>query len=154
MGNAVEHQGEPGMGARGCAKPPSWIEVPARNRPPWLRYVADFSRWAEWSPACPNDCAKVSSNTTSMVLSPDLTLIYVLSPSGLVGRVTSGRVSRNGTDGLVVCDAYGRIIEYLSEPGGKVRSWCLLGAKGKPVDGWSSVLEQDRPRVFPFKDSA
>jgi hypothetical protein len=83
-----------------------------------------------------------------MVLSSDLTLVYVLRPSGLVGRLASGRVSRNGSDGLVVYDAYGRIIEYLSEPGGKVQSWCLLGPKGKPVDGWSMVLEEDRGRIF------
>ena len=89
-----------------------------------------------------------------MVLSPDLALVYVLRSSGLVGRLVSGRVSRNGSDALVVYDPYGRIIEYLSEPGGKVRSWCLLGVSGVPVDGWSQVLEQDRARVFPFKDSA
>jgi hypothetical protein len=89
-----------------------------------------------------------------LVLSPELTLVYVLHPSGLVGRLTAGRVSRNGFDGPLVYDPYGRIIEYLSEPGGKVRSWCLLGASGKPVDGWSQVLEQDRARIFPFKDSA
>jgi len=89
-----------------------------------------------------------------MVLSPDLILVYVLGPSGLVGRLASGRVSRNGTGGLVVSDAYGRLIEYLSEPGGKVRSWCLLESTGKPVEGWSAVLEQDRSRVFPFKNYA
>lgn len=89
-----------------------------------------------------------------MVLSPDLTLVYVLSPSALVGRLTSGRVSRNGSDSLVVYDRYGRIIEYLSEPGGKVRSWCLVGATGKPVEGWSKVLDHDQALVFPIKDFA
>ena len=89
-----------------------------------------------------------------MVLSPDSTLVYVLHPSGVVGRLASGRVSRNGSDSLIVYDPYGRIIEYLSEPGGKVRSWCLLGPAGKPVDGWFKVLEQDRARVFAFQDSA
>jgi len=88
-----------------------------------------------------------------LVLSSGLSLVYVLRPSGLVGRLSSGRVSRNGSEGLVVYDPYGRIIEYLSEPGGKVRSWCVLGPAGKPVNGWSEVLEQDRTRVFPFKDS-
>jgi hypothetical protein len=87
-------------------------------------------------------------------LSPDSVLVYVLHPSGLVGRLASGRISRNETRGLVVHDAYGRIIEYLSEPGGKVRSWCLLGPKGRPVDGWSEVVVEDRVRVFPFRDSA
>jgi hypothetical protein len=89
-----------------------------------------------------------------LALSPDLMLVYVLRPSGLVGRIASGRVSRNESGGLVVYDAYGRIVEYLSEPGGKVRSWCLLGPTGKPVDGWSRVLDQDRTRVFPFKEYA
>jgi hypothetical protein len=88
-----------------------------------------------------------------MPLSPELMLIYVLRPSGVVGRLASGRVSRHKTGELVVYDSYGRIIEYLSDPGGKVRSWCLLGPVGKPVDGWSEVLHQDRTRVFPFKDS-
>jgi hypothetical protein len=88
-----------------------------------------------------------------LVLSPELTLVYVLRPSGLVGRLASGRVSRRETGQLVVYDAYGRIVEYLTEPGGKVRSWCLLGPAGKPVDGWSQVLDQDRIRVFPFNDS-
>jgi len=89
----------------------------------------------------------------SLALSPDLVFVYVLRPSGLVGRLASGRVSRNGADELLVYDSYGRIIDYLSESGGKVRSWCLLGPMGKPVDGWSQVLEHDRARVFPFKDS-
>jgi len=95
---------------------------------------------------------KVCSNTTSMVLSRDLTLVYVLRPSGLVGRLASGRVARRQAGELLVYDAYGRIIEYLSEPGGKVRSWSLLGPTGKPLDGWSQVLEPDRAKVFPFKD--
>ena len=86
-----------------------------------------------------------------LLLSHDATLVYVLDPSGLVGRLAAGRVSRNGS-GLVVYDSYGRVIEYLSEPGGKVRSWCLLGPTGKPIDGWSYVQDQDRARVFPFKD--
>lgn len=94
-----------------------------------------------------------ASGEVFLVLSPDATLVYVLRPSGLVGRLAAGRVSRNGSDGLVVYDSYGRVIEYLSEPGGKVRSWCLLGPAGKPVDGWSQVLDHDRARVFPFKDS-
>jgi hypothetical protein len=87
-----------------------------------------------------------------MVLSRDLTLVYVLRPSGLVGRLASGRVARRQAGELLVYDAYGRIIEYLSEPGGKVRSWCLLGPTGRPLDGWSQVLEPDRAKVFPFRD--
>ena len=97
--------------------------------------------------------AAVCSNSISIVLSPDLTFVYVLAPSSVVGRLASGRVSRQSTGELVVYDAYGRAIEYLSQPGGKVRSWCLLGPTGKPVDGWSQVLERDRTKVFPFKDS-
>jgi hypothetical protein len=88
-----------------------------------------------------------------MVLSAELILVYVLDPSGCVGRLTAGRLSRQPTGGLIVSDLYGRVIEYLSDPGGKVRSWCLLGPRGKPVDGWSEVLEQDRTRVLPFKDA-
>jgi len=88
-----------------------------------------------------------------LILSPDATLVYVLGPSGVVGRLAVGRVSRNGS-GLVVYDSYGRVIEYLSEPGGKIRSWCLVGPTGKPIDGWSFVLDEDRARVFPFKDLA
>src|SRR5579862_9454035 len=117
--------------------------------------VACENRAKPMSFRCPPSGDSRASNSFGevlLVLSPDLTLIYVLHPSGLVGRLASGRVSRHDAGELVVYDAYGRIIEYLSEPGGKVRSWCLLGSAGKPVDGWSKVLDQDRTRVFPFKD--
>ena len=86
-----------------------------------------------------------------MELSPDATLVYVLDPSGVVGRLSAGRISRNGS-ALVVYDAYGRIIEYLSDPGGKIRSWCVLGPEGRPIEGWSYIQDQDRTRVLPFKD--
>ena len=89
-----------------------------------------------------------------MVLSPDLTLVYVLRPSGLVGRLASGRVSRRESGELVVYDPYGRTIEYLSEPGGKVQSWCLLGPTGKPVEGWSKVLDHDQALVLTIRDFA
>lgn len=86
-----------------------------------------------------------------MELSPDATLLYVLDPSGVVGRLSAGRIARNGS-ALVVYDAYGRIIEYLSDPGGKIRSWCVLGPEGRLIEGWSYIQDQDRPRVLPFKD--
>ncbi len=82
-----------------------------------------------------------------MVLSHELTLVYVLRPSGLVGRLASGRVARDGSDGLSVYDRYGRIIEYLSGPEGNIRSWCLMGPEGKPVDGWFAAQEEDLSRM-------
>jgi hypothetical protein len=83
-----------------------------------------------------------------MVLSHELTLVYVLHPSGVVGHLASGRVSRDGSDGLAVYDRYGRIIEYLSGPTGNVRSWCLVGPAGEPVDGWHEVHPEDRGKIF------
>ena len=84
-----------------------------------------------------------------MVLSPDLTLVYVLHRGGLVGRVSSGRVARDGSGALVVYDRYGRVVEYLSAPAENVRSWCVLGRAGTPVDGWHDIKREDRSKIFP-----
>jgi hypothetical protein len=84
-----------------------------------------------------------------MPLSPDLLLVYDLRHSGCVGKLASGRVSRHASDGLVVYDRYGRIIEYLSGPSGNVRSWCLMGPTGNPVDGWFEVRPEDVTRILP-----
>ena len=76
-------------------------------------------------------------------------LVYVLHPSGLVGRLASGRISRDGFGSLAVYDRYGRAIEYLSGPAGNIRSWCVMDLAGKPVDGWSDVKSEDLMRIFP-----
>ena len=81
-------------------------------------------------------------NRVELRLSSDLILVYVLRRSGLVGRLSSGRVQRNG--GLIVFDRYGRRIEYLSLPGENVRSWSVITPGGAPVDGWCDVQDEDR----------
>ncbi len=83
-----------------------------------------------------------------MVLSPDLTLVYVLHRGGLVGRVSSGRVGRDESGALIVYDRYGRVIEYLSAPAGNIRSWCVLGPAGTPVDGWHDIQHEDRSKIL------
>ncbi|HSP68843.1 MAG TPA: hypothetical protein VLN48_14045 [Bryobacteraceae bacterium] len=85
-------------------------------------------------------------------LSPDLILVYVLNRSGCVGRLTSGRIRRDG--GLIVFDRYGRMIEYLSAPAGNVRSWSVMTPEGAPVDGWCDVQDGDRATFFVSKASA
>jgi hypothetical protein len=82
-------------------------------------------------------------------LSAELMLVYVLRPSGCVGRLASGRISRHASAGLMVYDRYGRVVEYLSGPSGNVRSWCLMGPAGEPVDGWHEVQPEDRGRILP-----
>ena len=81
-------------------------------------------------------------NQVELCLSSNLILVYVLRHSGLVGRLDSGRVRRNG--GLTVFDRYGRNIEYLSAAAGNVRSWSVLTPDGTSVDGWSDVQDEDR----------
>jgi hypothetical protein len=88
-----------------------------------------------------------------MPLSHDLALVYVLHPSGCVGRLNSGRVSRQGATGLNVYDSYGRLIEYLSGTTSRVRSWCLVESTGNLVHGWHSVSIEDVARFIPTPSS-
>lgn len=82
-----------------------------------------------------------------MVLSPDVFLVYVLAESGVTGHLTSGRIERNASGTLTVFDAHGYPFNYLSA--GRLRSWCVVGPNGRPIDGWREILPEDLPRILP-----
>jgi len=117
------------LGLAGVCRSPSFFNVP------------------EWFSTCLE-----KSRVVLLSLSSDLILVYVLNRSGCVGRLTSGRVRRDG--GLMVFDRYGRIIEYLSAPAGNIRSWSVMTPDGAPVDGWCDVQDEDRATLFAPKSSA
>jgi len=79
-----------------------------------------------------------------MVLSDESVLVYILAESGVRGRLTSGRITRNPSGKLIVFDTQGVWFEYLS--GDRLRSWCLMGPEGKPIDGWREILPGDLPQ--------
>jgi hypothetical protein len=88
-----------------------------------------------------------SKRKDSIYLSSEVSLVYVLSESGVRGQLTSGRIERNGLRAVDVFDARGEWFEYLS--GEKVRSWCVMGPKGEPIDGWREILPEDLPKIIP-----
>ena len=81
-----------------------------------------------------------------MVLSDQAALIFVLY-SGVLGRLTAGRVERNGKSGLDVYTPYGKLNGYIS--GARLRSWCIAGPTGKALPSWSEILPEDRARMLP-----
>jgi hypothetical protein len=81
-----------------------------------------------------------------MVLSEKVVLVYILAESGVRGRLTAGRVERDPSGRISVFDARGEGFEYLS--GERLRSWCLIGAEGQPVEGWREIQPEDLPRMF------
>jgi hypothetical protein len=80
-----------------------------------------------------------------MVLSEEAALVYILAESGVRGHLTSGQIERGPDGTLRVFDRYGAWFEYLS--GKRLRSWCVVGAEGKPMDGWQEILPEDLPRI-------
>jgi len=81
-----------------------------------------------------------------MQLSYDTVLVFVLR-SGCVGRLASGRIERNESMGLNVYSPYPSTVnEYIS--GDNLRSWCVVGADGKHIGAWFSILPEDRPRML------
>jgi hypothetical protein len=82
-----------------------------------------------------------------MVLSDEVCVVYVLAETGVRGKLTSGRVERNTSGELDVFDPQGNKFEYLSR--GRLRSWCVVGPNGEPVDGWRNILAEDLPKIFP-----
>jgi hypothetical protein len=77
----------------------------------------------------------------SIVLSEEVTLSYVLDQSGCEGHLNVGRVARAGKGQLRVYDSYGELFEYISEA--RLRSWCVLGPDGQPLDGWRQIHPTD-----------
>lgn len=80
-----------------------------------------------------------------MDLSDNTVLVYVLEESGVHGHLTSGRIERHAGN-LDVFDARGERVDYLS--GKRIRSWCLVDAKGQPLDGWREILPEDHPKII------
>jgi hypothetical protein len=82
-----------------------------------------------------------------MILSDEVSLVYVLAESGVRGKLTSGRVERSLAGELDVFDPHGNKFAYLS--GRRLKSWCVVGADGEPMDGWGKILAEDRTKIFP-----
>lgn len=80
-----------------------------------------------------------------MTLSDEAVLVYILAGSGVRGRLTSGTIQRDSSGNLGVFDARGERFDYLS--GEKLRSWCVLGPQGDPVDGWQQILPEDINKI-------
>ncbi len=80
-----------------------------------------------------------------MTLSAKCVLVYVLRKSGCAGRLNLGRVERHGSSGVNVYDRLGNLIEYIS--GDRVRSWCLFGGSGVPLENWSHVVPDDASAI-------
>lgn len=80
-----------------------------------------------------------------MPLSDDSVLIYILQ-SGVLGRLSAGRIERDGNAVINVYDRYDRLQPYFS--GTKLRSWCVVGPNGLPVPSWSSILPEDCARML------
>jgi hypothetical protein len=80
-----------------------------------------------------------------MVLSERAVLLYILAESGVRGHLTSGRIELDPFGELDVFDAQGDRFEYLS--GSRLRSWCVVGLEGNPMDGWQKILPQDIAKI-------
>ncbi len=78
-----------------------------------------------------------------MILSTDYVLSYVLRDSGVLGRLTSGRIEKEN-DGLRVYNTFGEVNEYVS--GFKLRSWRVCRA-GIAIPDWSHVSPEDSERL-------
>lgn len=81
-----------------------------------------------------------------MHLSDSAVLVYILKESGVRGHLTSGRIERRA-GALDVFNTRGERVDYLS--GKRIRSWCVMDAKGQPVDGWREILPEDLPKILP-----
>jgi len=86
------------------------------------------------------------ANSAVKILSDDAVLVYILAGSSVRGRLNAGRIERGPGNTLNVFDALGQRFDYLS--GNRFRSWCVVDARGRPVDGWSEILPQDVPVIF------
>lgn len=85
---------------------------------------------------------------STLTLSPEISLVYVLRESGCHGRLTGGKIERVGEQGLKVFDGYDSLIEYIS--GEALRSWCVIDLNGVPIEEWNSVLPEDIEDVLSY----
>jgi hypothetical protein len=81
-----------------------------------------------------------------MLLADGVSLVYVLAESGCRGQLTSGRIERDPSGRLDVFDARGKWFQYIS--GERLRSWCVLGPDGKPIDGWLQIRQEDLSKIL------
>jgi hypothetical protein len=79
-----------------------------------------------------------------MPLSESAALVYVLH-TGVLGRLTTGSISRDYDAGLSVYDSRGARVDYIS--GFKLRSWCVVMPDGSGVAPWCSVAPEDEARI-------
>jgi len=90
----------------------------------------------------------VDTTPNSLNLSHSSVMVYVLRQSGVIGRLKWGRIERDGPRNLnVYYDGTGELIEFFS--GTSIRSWCVFGSEGNPIDGWCEVLPEDFSKIFP-----
>jgi hypothetical protein len=82
----------------------------------------------------------------SIEISDDATLLFILN-SGISGRLSAGRVERDGGSVINVYDRHGKLQPYFS--GAQLRSWCVVGADWQPISSWSAVLPEDQDRILP-----
>ena len=82
-----------------------------------------------------------------MALSAEVVLVYILAESRVKGHLTAGRIERNASGKLTIFDVHGEPFEYLSAE--RLRSWCVVGPDGRPIDGWQEILPEDLPRILP-----
>ena len=81
----------------------------------------------------------------SLILSIELSLVYVLRASGVRGRMTAGRVERIGSNIINIYDERDAWLEYFS--GDALRSWCVLNQQGTPHEDWKAVQPEDVDHV-------
>jgi len=79
-----------------------------------------------------------------IVLSDETVFVYILAGSGCRGQLSAGRIERDASGTVQVFDGRGDRFEYLSRE--RLRSWCVQGLDGMPVDGWREILSEDLPR--------
>lgn len=82
---------------------------------------------------------------TSLLLSVELFLIYVLRASGCHGRMTTGRIERTHPHKINIYDEHDTWLEYFS--GDALRTWCVLNQNGMPHEDWKSIHPLDIEHV-------
>jgi hypothetical protein len=78
-----------------------------------------------------------------MLLSYDVIFLYVLR-SGVTGRLTKGRIERDGSRLTIYAPDPSTNNEYLTD---SLRSWSVVAPDGKPVGDWCAVLPEDRAQL-------
>ena len=80
-------------------------------------------------------------NETSILLSPEASLVYILQRSGCRGRLCSGRVQWFEDGHIHVYDERGVPLDYIS--GEALRTWCVIDSFDAPINGWHHITPED-----------